>query len=552
MKTVEKYYPVFLVIGVLLNANGLCNEILEPDGALYATIAKHIALSGDWINLYGDGHDWLDKPHFPFWLSAASFKIFGINAVAYKLPAFIFWAFGILFTYRLAAELYDTDIAKVASILYVFSLHSILNNFDVRAEPYLTTLIIAAIYYTYKATGVRKGIYIIAAAFAAACAVMTKGIFVLITVFSGFVIYWLIDKQWKQFVNYRWWLLVFLILLFITPELYSLYAQFDQHPEKVVFGRTGVSGLKFFFWDSQFGRFFNTGPIKGHGDPTFFLHTTLWAFLPWSIMLYLAVYQLIKTRGSVQNSTRRWILYGSAIVTFLLFSLSRFQLPHYIVILFPHFSIITAAYLLGIKKEATLRRLTILQITLLLLSAMAIIALSLFSGFGNNWVTIGVAVLVASFTVFFSRGPQLHKLILASVAIPLLLFVFLLNFFYPRLLVYQAGMMAGKLLYENRINSQAATLLASSYSFEFYAPGIVQYVNSLADIVPFMKHDPTAAFYTNSNILPQLQREGYQYRVLKEFPYFHISMLTAGFLHPRTRDRELDKMVLIMLQRPVK
>lgn len=68
MKLFEKYFPYFLFAGILINGNGLLNDILEPDGALYATIAKHITLTGDWTNLFVDGNDWLDKPHFPFGL----------------------------------------------------------------------------------------------------------------------------------------------------------------------------------------------------------------------------------------------------------------------------------------------------------------------------------------------------------------------------------------------------------------------------------------------------------------------------------------------------
>ena len=46
---------------------------------------------------------------------------------------------------------------------------------------------------------------------------------------------------------------------------------------------TSVSGIRFFFWDSQFGRFFNTGPIKGSGDPFFYFHTPVsYTHLNWS------------------------------------------------------------------------------------------------------------------------------------------------------------------------------------------------------------------------------------------------------------------------------
>lgn len=549
MKSFEKYFPYFLVTGILLNANGMLLEILEPDGALYATISKHIALTGDWVNLFGDGHDWLDKPHFPFWISALSFKIFGINAVAYKLPAFLFWLAGIWFTYLLTEQLYNKDTAKVAVIIYVFSLHGLLNNFDVRAEPYLTTLIIAAIYYMYKASVFFKWSYIVLAAFTAACAVMTKGIFVLITIGAGLAIYWMITNQWKQFVNYRWWVMAILILLFITPELYSLYSQFDLHPEKVVFGRTNVSGLQFFFWDSQFGRFFNTGPIKGHGDPSFFLHTTLWAFLPWSIILYIAVYTLIK-KGSANGSSKiRWIIYGSALITFLLFSFSGFQLPHYIVILFPHFSMITGAYLLSINKEVTFKRLTALQATLLVIAAVAVNLLVWYSKMGNTLVVAIISIAVVLMILWYFKEKGLNKLMAVSSGICVVLFLFLFNFFYPRLLQYQAGMMAGKYLAENKTPVKSATLNAWSYSFEFYAPGFVEYVDSVQNIDRFIGSDSSAAFYTTVNMLPELIEKGYKFNVLREFGYFHISMLTGGFLNPATREKELEKMALILVKR---
>lgn len=549
MKTVEKYFPYFLLAGILINANGLFSEILEPDGALYATISKHIALSGDWINLFGDNHDWLDKPHFPFWISVLSFKIFGINAFAYKFPAFIFWLCGTWFTYKLAGELYNKDVAKVSVLIYIFSLHSVLNNFDVRAEPYLTALIIAAIYSMYKAAVDRQWKYIILAAFTSGCAVMTKGIFALITIGSGFVVYWIITRQWKQFINYRWWIMVFLIFLFITPELYSLYTQFDLHPEKVVFGKTNVSGLRFFFWDSQFGRFFNSGPIRGHGDPTFFLHTTLWAFLPWSIVFYIAVISLIKKRKASENISIRWIIYGSAIATFLLFSLSRFQLPHYIVILFPHFSIITAAYLASIKKETTFKRLMVLQTILLILAGAVVIILAFYSRTANAFLVAAVSVVVVIIAKVYFKEPGLNKLIATTSAISLVLFLFLLNFFYPKLLQYQAGMVAGKYLENNKIAAKTATLNAWSYSFEFYAPGFVDYVNKVDDINSFLGKDTAGAFYTTEATIAELKQKGYQVNVLQRQGYFHISMLTGAFLNPATRESQLERMALIMVRK---
>jgi len=382
-----RLFYFLLFTGVLINATGLFNPVLEPDSALYATIAKRMALANDWMNLYGDGGDWLDKPHFPFWMAAISFKLFGISAFSYKLASFIFWLISIRFTYLLTRSLYSTNIARHTVLIYITALHAVIANFDVRAEPFLTGCITVSIYYIFKMQQQNKIHYLLPAALFAACAVMTKGIFFLSGIGGGFIFYWILNKEWKQFVHYRWWLLVLLTFIFILPELYALYVQFDMHPEKIVFGQTNVSGIKFFFWDSQFGRFFNTGPIKGSGDTSFFIHTFLWAFLPWSPLFIVAVVQLC--RRKIFFKKEHSIIYGSAAILFLLFSFSRFQLPHYIVILFPQFAMITASYTYScIKNKKAVSKIISLQTILVILAAVFCISLTAFCGFANSAIPI--------------------------------------------------------------------------------------------------------------------------------------------------------------------
>ena len=176
-------------------------------------------------------------------------------------------------------------------------MHTVICNFDGKVEIYLTAFIIGATYHLYKALNKNWCWHLLAASLFCACAIMTKGIFSTVIFASGFIIYWIKTKQWHEFLNPKWYLLILLTLIFILPELYALYTQFDLHPEKLIFGGTHVSGLRFFFWDSQFGRFFNNGPIKGSGDLTFFTHTTLWAFLPWSILLIIAVFKIFSRKN---------------------------------------------------------------------------------------------------------------------------------------------------------------------------------------------------------------------------------------------------------------
>lgn len=542
MKQFNKVFPWLVLAGVLINANGLFNNILEPDGALYATISKRIAITNDWFNLWALGSDWLDKPHFQFWVTALSFKILGISYFSYKLPAFLFWLAGIFFTYKLAKDLYDTGTARVAVVLYIFALHGVLNNFDVRAEPYLTTLTIAAIYFFYKAHLSKGWHNVILAALMAAFAVMTKGIFVLLTIGGGFIVYWLLNKQYKQFINYRWYVLLLLIFLFTVPELYSLYVQFDMHPEKIVFGRTNVSGIQFFFWDSQFGRFFNTGPITGRGDVTFFIHSTLWAFLPWSLLLVAAVIYSIKNLNKKSYSV---VIGGSAALTFLLFSLSKFQLPHYIVILFPHFSILTSRYLVELKQEKIINRWKIVQLVLLLLGAVLVVFLCVYTGFGNPIIIMVSAIIGVILGLYLSKD-GINRIIIPSTALILVLFFYLHNFFYPELLQYQSGVAAGKWIEQNKPGNTTALINApSAFSFEFNAPGLVYRLNNDEALHQFVRKNPSAILYVSEKELSELSQQGYHYKILKTFPYFHISMLTGDFLNPNTRSNAVETVALI-------
>lgn len=543
----QRYFPLFVLLGIVVNATGLFNPILEPDGVLYATIAKHIAVSHDWINLIGDGHDWLDKPHFPFWITAISFKIFGINSFAYKFPAFVFWLIGVRYTFLLAKKIYDDLIAKVTVIIYVFALHAILANFDVRAEPYLTSLTIAAIYYLYFVYKNGKLWPVVLASIFSACAIMTKGIFALLTIGGGFVIHWLITKQWKQFLNFRWYVFVILTFILIFPELYCLYVQFDIHPEKVVFGTTHVSGIKFFFWDSQFGRFFNTGPIKGKGDISFFLHTTLWAFLPWSILFYIAVFRLFLRKTIVTNK-EQWIIFGSAALTFLLFSFSRFQLPHYVIIIFPLFSMITANYLVTMfekQNPKSLQIISTIQTILLFIVAALVIFLCLFAAVPGAIAIVVFSVVLLAAGLFIKKHDVFISIFMKAAAFSFILFFFLNFFFYPFLMRYTSGMQAANWLKKNNYTQPTAMYKNFAYSFEFYNKNEPVRLNTTKDLQQFVATNKDCIVYTNTENADSLQQAGFNLKTIQEFQYFRISMLTGTFLNPKTRDKSTTKVSLL-------
>jgi len=581
----QKWFTWLLIPAILVNAGGLLIPILEPDGALYATIAKTIARSGDFMNLRVEGKDWLDKPHFPFWITAISFRCFGINAFAYKFPALLFWAAGARYTWRMALSLYGKPVAQLATLIYVSAAHLVISNNDVRAEPYLTGLIIGSVYHFYKAARVKPGLHLIAGSLLAAGAVMTKGPFVLITIAAGFILDWTMRKEWEQFRNVRWWIAIILTVLFTLPELISLYLQFDLHPEKQVFGQRGVSGIRFFFWDSQFGRFFNTGPIKGAGDPFFYFHTLLWAFLPWSLLLYAAIIQKCRRMvdnarsGSIQSSgsippsvaTRPsvagdYICLGAALASFLIFSLSRFQLPHYLNILFPFFAILTAGYLSGIRRRWTQRAITIIQNVISILLPCLLLLLCWFCHF-DDWLLIMIAIAILAVLPFLIfRGSKLTASIARSLWMALVVFSFVNFILYPNILQYQAGTQAGRFIGATahpaatrppsaailtHATGAAATVYMlqeapANYSFEFYCPLPVERI-SMNDL-RVSENDPTLVFAPTA-FADSLSARGYHTRNIRSFPNFHVSQLTGEFLNNQTRNSVLDSYSILSVRR---
>src|SRR3990167_9156490 len=176
----SRYGKILILIVVLANSVGLLFPcLLSMFSPYYGSIAKHIALTNNWTDLVFSGHDWLDKPHFPFWITALFFKIFGINSFAYMLPGFIFHLIGVYYTYRLARFWYSKEVGVLAALFTASAMHLMLSSIDVRAEAFLLGEITPACYYWLKYNQKFRLKYLFLGAMFTALAMMTKGIFVL-------------------------------------------------------------------------------------------------------------------------------------------------------------------------------------------------------------------------------------------------------------------------------------------------------------------------------------------------------------------------------------
>jgi 4-amino-4-deoxy-L-arabinose transferase-like glycosyltransferase len=90
---------------------------LDGDPVIYASVARGIAESGDWLSLRLGFEPYWNKPPLLFWLTAAAFRVFGVSTFTACLWPALFGAASLLAFHRLARELFDRRTAFAAAFV---------------------------------------------------------------------------------------------------------------------------------------------------------------------------------------------------------------------------------------------------------------------------------------------------------------------------------------------------------------------------------------------------------------------------------------------------
>ncbi len=538
---------MLFVLALAINFAGINIKFFTDDPGLYASIAKNLIYKKDFFQLFTYNRDWLDKPHFPFWAIFLSFKVFGISEWAYRLPALLFFIISLLYTFLFTRKYYSWEIAFVAVLILMTAQNTILSNTDIRAEPYLMGLIIGSIYhiaclekrFTFKD--------LLLAALLTAFAIMTKGIFVIIAIYGGLFGQLLLQGRLKQLFQLKWLWLVVLTFIFTLPEFYALYIQFDLHPEKTVFGRQRVSGVKWFLWDSQFGRFVNNGPIirKTGGSIFFYLHTLLWAFAPWCLLFYYAVFKNIKAIYRREKRTEYYALSGGLLLLFL-FSISGFQLPFYTNAIFPLFAIVTAPICMGqLSKFGTKFRLIGEWLFVILLPVVVIVANIILKPASDLLFIADIVLfgIIISLIVIKVKAAY-QRMFFLNCAVALFVGFYVNTVFYNEIIPYKAQITAAGYINQQPFDKFHLYVLSTENNiFQFYCKRPVD----LLPIEQFNNFKPASisVFYVNQLSMDILKLNHANFRVIRAFINYPKENLLPAFINKATRFKTLDRVYLI-------
>jgi len=540
----EHIYLFYIVLCVVVYIIGsITVPLMEIDSVQYANISREMLLNKSFLQIFDQGKDYLDKPPMLFWVSSLSMYFFGINDIAFRLPSILMAILAIYSTYKFTMLYYAKEIALIAALVLASSQAMFLITHDLRTDTMLMAWVILGIWQFSNWLLTKKWPSLITAFVAVAFGMMTKGPIALMVPIFSFVPHLLVHRNFKLLFRWEYLIGLFIIIVLLIPMDIGLYQQFDMHPEKIMYEKTGTSGLRFFYWTQSFGRI--TGESVWHENDhfTFLFENLIWGFLPWILFfiigLVLEFYTTLKNKLRIA-SHEEWISTPGFLITYTALGISNYQLPHYIYIVLPFASIIAAKYiysLIIINENKQLKN-TLAAINGILFSLVLIILVVLLViPFKLNYYTIIVSLFIFITIFWYSNFKQKQKLakIIQFALFTILITNLLLNqFFYPKLLEYQLGNSVSKYIQTKKIDKKNFYLyqIHGERSLDFYSNYSFKIIENLNGL-------KKADYLLISNKL--INEE-----VLKNFnasdtiAAFHVSTLNAKFLNPKTRDSALD------------
>lgn len=517
--------------------------LMEIDAVQYANISREMLLHHHFLQLYDQGKDYLDKPPMLFWLSSASMWLFGIHDWAYRLPSFLFSILAVYSTYRLALLYYPTRVALLSSLILASSQAVFLINHDVRTDTMLMGWVILSIWQLAAWYLNKKWIHLIIASAAIAGGMMTKGPIALMVPIFAFSVHFLMKREFTTFFRWEYLVMLLIIGILLIPMSVGLYRQYDLHPEKIMYGQKGTSGLRFFYWTQSFGRI--TGESTWHENDhfLFLFENLLWGFLPWTVFFILSIFFGVREwfrKKFFIGPGEEAISLGGFLLTYCALGSSKAQLPHYIYVVLPLAAVFTGRFLNSlVYGEVFHRWLKPLTIThKILFSLLVILMFTLlilpFPPLRFNVLFFALLMSGIFLVILIRKWISLPSVLTVCVLSIILINICLDTGFYPKLLEFQASTPVSRFIREKQLNKDRIFLYSvdRSRSLDFYSDYSFKETKQPESLI-------TGDYLlTSKKGIENLNRN--QFRIIDSGIAFHVSTLSLPLLNPTTRKNYSD------------
>jgi 4-amino-4-deoxy-L-arabinose transferase-like glycosyltransferase len=282
--------------------------LMDPDEGRYAEIAREMLVLKDWLIPHLNLLPYLEKPPIVYWLTAASFKVFGETAVAARLPSALSALAALFLAYGLGQAMWGPLPGVLGALVLATSVGYVALGRILTLDMTFALFLNLAIGLGYLALSQELPRLWTWAYVSLALAVLTKGPVAVVLAGFSWIIWALISHHpWRPLIDLKGWLLFGLLTM---PWL--VYVQW-RYPEF----------FHFFIIEQHFGRFL-TPAI--HPEPLYYyVPVLLGLLLPWTWLLPWALSSRTRWRDP---DCRFLAVWASVILVF--FSLSRGKLIPYI------------------------------------------------------------------------------------------------------------------------------------------------------------------------------------------------------------------------------
>ncbi|SMO41520.1 4-amino-4-deoxy-L-arabinose transferase [Saccharicrinis carchari] len=537
------------VAALVVYVIGLFPEV-GIDAGKYAAVSRYMFESGDWLTPHIRGNAYLHKPHLMFWLSSLSFHVFGMSLFAHKLPTLLFSIASVYALYKMAKLYYGSQVGQLTALIYATSQMMFLYHNDLHMDALLTANVVIGVSFLAYFLHNKRAVNFILGFLFIGLAMITKGPIGLAVAVFAVGGHLLLKKDWRNIFNPVWLLAFPILALVLFPTLKANYNNF------------GWEGIEFFFWTNNVGRIqgaYNTGGGVD-GDISFYLHTMIYIYLPWSLFALIAIGKHIKGLFVNKNTQRfvrpEYMSYSVIIVFTFILSVAKQKAPHYFYPVVPFLSIVTARFIyqqIMEKQNAKIAKWLLGARNLMLLFAWAAIVLVICFVFKTSKIIIWLPVILGlAATIYFvlPKG-QMYRKLIVPLAISAIVLNFVLNaHFMPSAFQYHGGIRASD-AYSQLAGDDEDLYTYKFRQFEtyFYPSKISYWLKEKGDFEEVMTSRHNYWVVTDEVGYADIQqmvpnRISYE----EVFPHRLISRMSGDFLNPTTRHKSLKKIYLLKIE----
>jgi 4-amino-4-deoxy-L-arabinose transferase-like glycosyltransferase len=314
-------------------------SIWDSNEAFYAETPREMMISGDYISPMFNYQIRTQKPPLTYWAILFSYKLFGVNELAVRLPGMLAAIGVLLFSYGSARLFFNPRAGLIAAVIAATTPRIFILARRLPVDILLLFFLTGTMFFILRAIQKKeKRSWALAYTFAS-LGFLTKGPIAVI-IPAGACLGWMLWNRRLRISEAHPLIGLAVFALIVLPWYVLIY---------MAHGWTYIST---FFLSDNLGRFAaqSMGPSRG-----IFFYFSVFAtdFFPWSFLILFAIYVLSVARREMQPL--KTLAYGFPLIwcafTFLLFSLSKNKQEYYIAPIFPAAALIISGIVdAGIRK----------------------------------------------------------------------------------------------------------------------------------------------------------------------------------------------------------